>query len=392
MRDYYEVLGVAHDAGQDEIKKAYRKLAHKYHPDKSGGDEKKFKEINEAYQVLSDPQRRSQYDQFGQTFSEGAAGFGDATGFGGFNYQDFQRGGFNFDFGDVDIGDIFSDFFGFGASSRKKRTRRTQGDDIEISLDIPFEEAYFGTERQVELYKRVKCDRCEGKGVEPGSKIETCAQCGGSGRISKVSQTFFGAFQQVAACPQCRGEGKRPEYYCSKCGGDGRVREYKKIKIKIPAGIVSGQTLEIEGQGEAGVFGGRSGNLYVHIQVLPHKLFRRQGNDLIIDMPISFTQAALGDKILIETLDGEMELKIPSGTQSGKIFKVQGYGMPQISSSERGDLLVKIKVVTPKRLTRRERKIFEELAREDGETANVEKKSPFSSPFYKKGKKDGFWH
>lgn len=375
MKDYYEILGVQRGASQEEIKKAYRKLAHKYHPDKAGGDEKKFKEINEAYQVLSDPQKRSQYDQFGKTFSEGAAGFGDATGFNGFNYQDFQQGGFNFDFGDVDIGDIFSDFFGFGASSRKKRTRRrTQGDDIEISLDISFEEAYFGTEREVELYKRVKCDRCEGRGVEPGSKIETCTQCGGSGRISKVSQTFFGAFQQVTTCPYCRGEGKRPEYYCSKCGGDGRVREYRKIKIKIPAGIVSGQTLEIEGQGEAGIFGGKSGNLYVQIRVLPHKRFRRQGNDLIIDAPISFVQAALGDKILIETLDGEIELKIPPGTQSGKIFKVQSYGMPQIGTNTRGDLQVKIKVVTPKRLTRRERELFQELVNEGGESASLEKK------------------
>jgi molecular chaperone DnaJ len=375
MKDYYEILGVSRDASNDEIKKAYRRLAHKYHPDKSGGDEKKFKEINEAYQILSDPTRRSQYDQFGQTFSDGAPGAGFAGGgFGGFNYQDFNRGGFNFDFGNLDFGDIFGDFFGFGASGRKSRSRRSRGDDIEISLDLSFEEAYFGVERQVELYKREKCDRCEGKGAEPGTKIETCHHCGGSGRINKVNQTFFGAFRQVAVCPQCRGQGKRPEYFCSKCGGDGRVREYKKIKIKIPAGIASGQTLEIEGQGEAGAHGGRPGNLYVNVRVLPHKLFRREGNNLICEVPISFTQAVFGDEISIKTLDKGIDLKIPSGVQSGKTFKILGEGMPEVSGGEQGDLIAKIKVVTPKRLTRRERELFQELAGEGGEAVEVDKK------------------
>lgn len=372
MKDYYQILGVSRDASDEEIKKAYRRLAHKYHPDKAGGDEKKFKEINEAYQVLSDKQKRSQYDQFGQTFDYGqAGGFGDATGFGDFSSY---GGKYGFDFSNIDLDDIFGDFFGFGR--RKTERTSTRGDDININIDLSFKEAVFGTTREIELYKRVKCTHCYGKGVEPGSKIITCPTCNGSGQIRQVRQTFFGSFSQISTCSECKGSGRRPEQYCSKCGGDGRVRDYKKIKIKIPAGIDSGQTVEITGQGEAGVYGGPAGNLYVTVQVQPDKYFKREGYNLKCEVPISFTQAALGDKIKVETLDGQVFLKIPPGTQTGQIFKIKDKGVPYLNSQERGDFLVQVKVVTPKKLSRKEKRLLEELNQEGGETARI---------------KEGFW-
>lgn len=375
-KDYYEILGVAKTATQDEIKKAYRKLAHQHHPDKANGNEKKFKEINEAYQTLSDPQKRSQFDQFGSAFNQsgGYGSYSDAGGFGGFSgfNQGFQNA--NFDFSDVDLSDVFGEFFGFGGG-RKGRKRKTRGDDLEISLDISFEDSVSGVEREVELYRRMRCDRCEGKGAEPDSKIETCYACGGTGKTTKTTQTFFGAFQQTAICSECRGEGKKPEFPCSKCGGDGRVRENREVKIKIPAGITSGQTLEILGQGEAGNRGGQAGNLYVRINVQPHKFFEREGNDLICEVPISFTQAALGDNITIESFDGEVNFEISAGVQSGEAFRIAGRGVPDVNGGAKGDLVMKLKIITPKRLTREEKELLEALKRADGETANLSRKS-----------------
>jgi molecular chaperone DnaJ len=372
-KDYYEILGVARGASDEEIKKAYRKLAHKYHPDKAGGDEQKFKEINEAYQVLSDKQKRSQYDQFGQNFDYGRyGGFGDASGFGDSPFGQAGRA-YNFNFEDFDLGDIFDNFFGGG--TRRARHSRASGDDISIDIDINFEEAIFGAEKTIELGKKVKCSRCEGLGAEPGTKIDTCPTCSGTGQIRQVQQILFGAFTRVTTCPDCKGMGKKPLHSCTKCNGEGRVYVYKKTKVKIPAGIASGQTLEIRSAGEAGLRGGEAGNLFVTVRVLDHKIFEREGHNLKCEVPISITQAVLGGETEINTLDGELTLKIPGGTQSGKTFKIKGKGVPYLNRDSRGDLLIKASIAIPKKLSREEKNLFEKLAGLGGGAADVSKTS-----------------
>jgi molecular chaperone DnaJ len=364
--DYYNTLGVSKDASDDEIKKAYRKLAHQHHPDKSGGNEAKFKEVNEAYQVLSDKEKRSQYDQYGQTFeqaqSQGQGGF---SGFEGF--RDFSSGaeGFDFNFGGRQGGfsDIFGDIFeqaGFGGGQSRAK-KRYRGEDIQVDMEITFQEMAEGSEKEVELYKSVKCARCEGEGVEPGSKKVECAKCQGEGEIRTARRTILGTFQQTSICPDCQGEGKIPERKCKKCGGDGRVREYEKIKIKIPAGIKNGQTIRLENMGEAGEKGGEAGDLYVNIHIEADKRFERKDDDIHSEVKISFSQAALGDKIEVETIGGEVKLKIPAGTQSGEIFRLKGHGVKHLSHFGHGDQYVKIQVTTPKSLTREEKEIFEKL-------------------------------
>lgn len=365
MKDYYQILGIEKGASDEEIKKSFRKLAHKYHPDKEGGDEAKFKEVNEAYQVLSDKEKRSQFDQFGTTFDQGAPGGGFEGGFSG---SPFEGGGMNFE--DIDLGDIFSNFFG-GRRREARRPGPRQGEPITISLDILFEDAVFGTEREVELYKRVKCSACKGNGAEPGTKITTCSKCQGQGRVKQMQQTVLGAFAQVIVCPDCQGEGKIPESPCKKCGGDGRVKEYEKVKVKIPAGITGGQAIEIEGKGEAGDKGGPPGSLLVKINVSPHKVFDRDGYNLMVDFPISFTQAALGDEIEFDTLDGKIKLKVPSGVQSGKTIVVAGKGVPHLHGGGRGDLLVDVRVVTPSKVSKKEKELLHKLVLEEGETAKV---------------------
>ena len=363
MKDYYQILGIDKGASDEDIKKSFRKLAHKYHPDKEGGDEAKFKEVNEAYQILSDREKRSQYDQFGTTFDQGAPGGGFEGGFSGSPFG----GGMNFE--DIDLGDIFSNFFGGRRGARRSEPR--QGEPITISLDLPFEDTVFGTEREVELYKRVKCSACKGNGAEPGTKIKTCSKCQGQGQVKQMQQTVLGAFAQVIVCPDCQGEGKIPEHPCKKCGGDGRVKEYEKVKVKIPAGINDGQAIEIEGKGEAGTKGGPSGSLLVKINVSPHKVFDRDGYNLKVDFPVSFTQAALGDEVEFDTLDGKIELKIPAGIQSGKTIVVAGKGVPHLHGGGRGDLLVDVKVVTPSKVLKKEKELLQKLASEEGETARV---------------------
>jgi len=381
-KDYYEILGVSKDASDDELKKAYRKAAQKHHPDK-GGDEAKFKELNEAYQTLSDKHKRSQYDQFGSGFEQPSGqpggGFYGQGGFSGFGGQRAGQG-FNINLDDLDLGDIFGSFFGGGAGRTGSRGP-IAGDDISVNFDISFEEAFRGTEKEIEIYKREKCNRCHGNGAEPGTKIEACKTCNGSGQIRKTQQTLMGAFTQVADCPDCAGEGKRAQNPCNKCGGDGRVKEYKKIKIRIPAGIASGQTIEIEGGGEAGLKGGRNGNLYATINVSKHKDFERIGNDIKVIIPISFSQAALGDEIKLNTLHGYISFKIPTGVQSGKIFKVANFGMPYIHSNKVGNLLVELMVVTPKKLSKREKELFINLANEDRRGPRVDNKSFFHKIF-----------
>lgn len=363
--DYYNTLGVGKDASDDEIKKAYRKLAHKYHPDKQGGDEAKFKEVNEAYQVLSDKEKRSQYDQYGQTFEQAQA----QGGFGGFEgFRDFSSfaEGFDFNFGGGQGGrfsgfeDIFGDIFqqaGFGGGRRK----RARGEDIQVDVEIAFAEMARGVEKEIELYKRVRCSVCEGSGVAPGSKKVECAACRGEGQVKTSRRTILGTFQQVSVCPECGGEGKIPEKKCVKCGGDGRVREYEKMKIKIPAGIKDGQTIRLEGLGEAGERSGAAGDLYVNVHIAPDSRFERRDDDIYSEERISFSQAALGDKIEVETIGDPVKLKIPAGTQSGEVFRLKGRGIKHLRGFGYGDQYVKIQVETPKNLTREEKEIFEKL-------------------------------
>jgi len=364
--DYYKILGVPKNATDDEIKKAYRKLAHKYHPDKSGGDEKKFKEINEAYQVLSDKTKRAQYDQFGQNFEQARAGGG--QGFGGFDFGNFARqGGFGRDFGGIhfefggadgeDFEDIFSNVFG----SRRGGSRKQRGRDIQIDVEISFEEMVTGAEREVNLRKSVRCDRCQGSGGEPESKMKTCPTCQGAGRVEQMRRSFFGSFSQVSVCPECQGEGKVYDKKCGKCGGDGRVKEEQKMKINIPSGIDDGQTISVEGAGEAGAKGAQPGNLYVVVHVRPHSKFTRKGNDILSAETISFSMAALGGEIEIETVTGKLILKIPSGTQSGELFRIKDKGVPDIHGRGQGSHLVKIIVEVPKKLSREQKRLMEEL-------------------------------
>jgi molecular chaperone DnaJ len=368
-KDYYNILGVAKGASDDEIKKAYRKLAHQHHPDKSGGNEAKFKEVNEAYQVLSDKEKRTQYDQYGQTFEQAQQQGGGFSGFDGFRDFSSYAEGFDFNFGGGGQGgfsDIFGDIFeqagfGGGAQGGRSRRRRQRGQDIQVDVEISFQEMADGIEREVELYKRVKCARCEGEGVEPGSKKVECGRCQGEGQIRTNRRTILGTFQQTSVCPDCQGEGKIPEKKCKKCGGDGRVREYEKIKVKIPAGIKGGQTIRLENMGEAGEKGGEAGDLYVNVHVATDKRFERDGDDIRSVAEISFSQAALGDKISVETIGGEVKLKIPAGTQSGEIFRLKGHGVKHLSRFGYGDHYVRIQVETPKTLTREQRELLEKL-------------------------------
>jgi molecular chaperone DnaJ len=353
-RDYYEILGVSRNATEEELKKAYRRLAIQFHPDRNPNDkeaEERFKELNEAYQVLSDPERRAQYDRYGHAAFEGARGAG---GFGGF---DFTQG-----FEEV-FADIFGDFFGGGRSGRS-RSRNRRGDDLRFDLEIDFEEAARGTEKTVSFQRLVACDTCGGSGARNGAAgIRVCPNCRGSGQV----RTQQGFFSIATTCGQCRGEGSIIADPCPKCQGQGRVRRVQSISVKIPPGVDNGSRLKLRGEGEAGFNGGSAGDLYVVIHVREHKLFARQGNDVVIEVPISFPQAALGSEIEVPTLDGKIKLKIPAGTQSGKVMRLKGRGFPDLHGYGRGDQLVRVVVETPRRLTSRQRELLEEFARSSGE-------------------------
>lgn len=389
-QDFYELLGVPRTASEDEIKKAYRKLAHKHHPDKEGGDEQKFKEINAAYQVLKDKQKRAQYDQFGQTFDgaggPGSAGSGGANpgqGFGGFNNA-------NFDFGDLGgFGDIFGEFFGGGgrgAGGRRAQTGPQKGADIQAELSIEFLEAVFGTTKRVGIDRQDSCPRCNGNGAEPNTKISTCQTCGGAGQVRQTQQTILGAFSQVTTCPTCQGEGKIPESPCTECSGTGRVYTQKEIDVEVPAGIDDGQVIRVPNQGEVGTRGGSHGDLYIEVSVKKSKQFDRQGVDVYADVPISFAQAALGAEIQIDTLNKKVELTIPSGTQSGKLFKIRQEGIPKLGSvSQRGDFYARAIVVTPEKLTTEEKTLLVQLAQLKNEEIKLPKGNFFEK--LKKGLK-----
>ncbi|MDD5693432.1 MAG: molecular chaperone DnaJ [Patescibacteria group bacterium] len=359
-RDYYEILGVSKNANNDELKKAYRKLALQHHPDKGGGKESeaKFKEINEAYSVLSDPEKRKAYDQFGHSGPFGA-------GNGGFNQQYQQYGGFNgqninFDFSDLGgFGDIFETFFGGGGNSRSRQQNR--GSDIEAEIRIDFREAVFGAEKDFKILKNNRCDRCKGDGSEPGTGQKTCPTCQGKGQVQSQSRTIFGTFAQTAICPECHGKGKISEKKCSKCGGNGRIKEQVTVKVKIPAGIDDGQSIRINGQGEAAEYGGVAGDLYLRMRVIPDKRFERDGFDIMSNSEISFPQAALGTNVEVETVDGKVILKVPAGTQSGKVFRLSNHGVPRLSGKNRGDHLVTVLVKTPTNISRKQKKLLEEF-------------------------------
>lgn len=351
MADYYELLGVDKSASEAEIKKAFRKAAHKHHPDKGGGDEKKFKEINEAYQVLSDKNKRAQYDQFG---AEGPGGFGGGQGggFGGFGGG--QAGGFEFNFGGGGAEDIFSEMFG-------GRRGSTRGRDIQVGVSITFEEMITGTEKKVTIKKAVACDRCEGTGGEPSADQKTCSTCQGAGRVQKVMRTMLGNIAQEAICPDCQGKGKTYAKNCTVCGGDGHeVKEVEEV-FDIPAGIQSGQTVAFSGKGMAGENGAPAGDLHVVIDVSGNDKFQREDNNVVSDIHITFTQAALGDKVSVETVEGDVKMKIPAGTQSGEVFRIKGKGVPRLQSFGRGDHMVTVVVDVPTKLTREQKKLIEKL-------------------------------
>lgn len=352
-KDYYQTLGIKKDASQDEIKKAYRKLAHQYHPDKKGGDEAKFKEINEAYQTLSDNTKRNQYDQFGSNYSQaGSGGFGGFSGSssGGFQGFDFQGSGFE---------DIFSDFFGGGQTA----SRQASGSDIVVDIEISFEEMAKGTKKKIKVYKKIKCEVCGGTGAKD-KNIEECSQCKGSGQVKKMRQTFFGSFAQVGICDKCRGKGYIPKQKCGNCGGDGVVRDYQEMEIEIPAGIENQQTLRVSGGGEASIEGGSPGDLYIKINITSQNKFKRKGNDIISRLVINFSQAILGDRIEIETVYGTVKLKIPAGIQSGDFLRIKGKGIKTFGSFGQGSHLVEIRVKTPQKLSWSQKKLVEKMQEE----------------------------
>lgn len=350
-KNYYDILGVDKNASKDEIKKAFHKLAHKYHPDKNGGDEAKFKEVNEAYQVLSDDRKRQQYDTFG---SAGGAGF-DPNNFGGFDFSGFARnadGGIEFD-----LGDIFGEFFGGGRNNRVRRGR-----DISVDIQISFAEAVFGTERKVLINKVAACEHCAGSGAEPGTKTKSCPTCNGAGKVEQQRRSFLGTFTTTKPCDTCYGKGVVPETPCKTCGGVGVREKSEEVTIRVPPGIETGEMLRMTNQGEA-VPGGVNGDLYVRIHVEKHSLFRREGANLHMNLDVKLTDAALGAEYVIDTLDGALNLKIPAGISSGEILRVRNKGVP-VKAGKRGDLLIKIVIKTPAKLSRKAKKLFEELKEE----------------------------
>jgi len=366
-KDLYEILALKKGASDDEIKKAYRKLALQWHPDKHKGDaeaEKKFKEINSAYEILSDKQKRQQYDTFGAAGGQAGGFGGGAQGFGGFDFSGFQQQG-----GGQGFADIFETFFGGGGprggrSGRKGGARR--GNDIEAGIRISFEEAVFGAEKELEITKADICSHCSGKGAEPGSSIVTCGTCSGTGEIRQVRNTILGQMATSHTCDQCLGEGRVPDKKCSVCHGTTRTRVKERVKVKIPAGVDNGTTIRIGGKGEGGVKGGSAGDLYINLGVEPSKKFVRHGDDIHSEIHIHLVQAVLGDEVQIETLNGVKTVKIPHGTEDGKVFKLSGEGVKNASSGRTGDHMAKVKIDVPSKLSKREKELYKELADEAG--------------------------
>ena len=374
-RDYYEVLGVSKGASEDEIKKAYKKMARKYHPDLNPGDksaEEKFKEVNEAYEVLSDADKRARYDQYGHAGVDpnfGAGGFG-----GGFD------GGFDFS----DLGDIFGSFFGggFGGGRRTNPNAPQRGESIRMAVTISFEEAAFGCEKEVTVERYEACDTCHGSGCAPGTSPEVCPDCHGTGTVQVRRQTPMGVFATSSPCPKCGGKGRIIHQPCKDCRGSGMMRKKKTIQASIPAGIDNGQTISVRGQGNAGKNGGPAGDLLITITVRPHELFRREGTSVLCEAPITFTQAVLGAELEIPTIDGKVKYTLPEGTQSGTTFRLKGKGIPSINGRGRGDQYVTVYIETPRNLNKEQKEALKKFAAAMGEDEASGQK-----PFFKKFKK-----
>lgn len=354
MSDYYSTLGISKGATKDDIKKAYRKLAHEHHPDKSGGDDKKFKEINEAYQVLSDDKKRAEYDRYGRVFG-GSAGPSES-----------RDGGLDFDFGGTpegfgDFSEIFEDFFGVGGS-RRRGNRMKRGRDISIEIDISFAEAIFGTKRDILLKKLGECSACRATGAEPGSKTQKCQTCEGSGTVRDQKNSFFGRMSMLKECPKCVGRGEIPEKECRSCRGSGILRKEGEVVVEIPPGIENGEVISLSGQGEA-IRGGVAGDLYVRVKTHPHPEMSREGKNIIMKLDIPLTLAILGGEKIVKTLDGEIKIKIPAGLDSGEVLRVRSRGVP-IELGIRGDLLIRVQVRNPKNLSKKARQLIEELKNE----------------------------
>ena len=352
-RDYYEVLGVNKGASADEIKKAFRRSAVEHHPDR-GGDETKFKEINEAYEVLKDNDKRKRYDQFGHAGIGGAGGNPFGGGFGG------QGQNVNFDFGDLGLGDIFGSFFGGGFGGQQGHQQQARGRDVQATVEISFEQAVFGTEVSLSLHLNDTCEHCKGTTAEPGYELKTCDQCKGSGQVVSVTRTVFGNIQQATICPKCHGSGKIPEKVCSVCHGKGTQSKQQTIELKIPAGIDDGATIRLREHGEA-IANGPKGDLYVNIRVKPHKKFTREGDLILSEEHVRMIEAALGTEIDVETVDGLVRMKVPAGTQSGSDFKLSDHGVPHLKGNSRGPHIVTIIVDTPTKLSHQQRELLEKL-------------------------------
>lgn len=363
-KDYYQILGVQKDATQEDIKKAYRKLAHQYHPDK-GGDESKFKEVSEAYRVLSDTEKRQQYDQFGQVFEGGQQpgwDFSNGQGF-GFDFES-MKDKFGEDFDYSDLGDIFGEMFGFGMRGGAKKDLK-RGKDIEVEIEIPLEAVLAKRDEEISLYKQAVCGRCQGKGAEPGTAVNECFSCRGTGEVQRIHKTFFGTVTRSSMCPECGGEGYRPDKPCNVCKGDGRIKAEDRVKISIPAGVDTNQVIKAAGGGEAGRKGGKPGDLYVRIFVKKHPVFTRRGDDLFVTREVSFSQAALGDEVEVPTLEkAKILLNVAAGTESGKILRISGRGVPHFQGSGRGNLYVELIIRTPKGLTKKQKELLEQLRKE----------------------------
>ena len=362
-RDYYEVLGVTRSASADDIKNAFRNLARKYHPDVNKADdaEEKFKEINEAYGVLSDPDKRAAYDRYG--------------------FQGVNTNGMP-DYSTMDLSDLFDlfglgGFGGFGGSSRRSRNAPRRGADLSTRLKLTFEEAVFGTEKEIDITRNEKCSVCSGSGAEPGSRPTTCQTCKGAGEVRQVQQTFLGQMVQVVTCPTCGGRGEMIEKPCPNCRGTGLERKTTRKKVNIPAGIDNGNQVRMIGEGQPGANGGPNGNFYIEIEVAPHSYFRRNGNDILLDIDINMAQAALGDEITIPTLDGEVKLRIPPGTQPGRVFRLKEKGVPILQRTERGNQMVTVNVQIPTSLSEQQEELLKTLGKTMGTDIKIQERSFF---------------